>query len=355
MDASIIERARAAGVSGQSWMDWTASDEVQALVDAPNGICSTDDTHALKVAFQDGAREHFLSRGWRVVWTTAPESYDTFGTDTVETVIAEGRDWHGKTLRCVIIDPQHYPYQTDRYRSGLHPTWGEDPRVEEARSKARLEQDRVEREAQEAKRVAGLEWLKVAADAEVEACLEDDAAHDHMVARGLTSADIRAEQARRVAVVADRARAAEWERCLAFVKEGSTILDLGTPDVRSTYGFIRGRPMHVYYNIRIVRGWPDDAEHANVIGDGNDNAGSVLPVAEHLKQGTRMRVLSPDAVPPRPVVERIGHERVAEIRRHEIEGRVVWSGRPRFGLFLILDEKGHLVRSKKVLAALGQF
>ena len=36
----------------------------------------------------------------------------------------------------------------------------------------------------------------------------------------------------------------------------------------------------------------------------------------------------------------------------EAAGRVVWVGRPTFGETMVLDEKGHLVRAKKVLEAI---
>jgi hypothetical protein len=52
------------------------------------------------------------------------------------------------------------------------------------------------------------------------------------------------------------------------------------------------------------------------------------------------------------VLERIGHAHYASIRRVEAAGRVVWVGRPTYGETLVLDEKGHLVRAKKVLEAI---
>ena len=114
--------------------------------------------------------------------------------------------------------------------------------------------------------------------------------------------------------------------------------------MRGTYGIIPGRPAHVYYNVRIVKGWPDDADHANVMGEGNDNAGSLLVVAEWLSKG-RMRIAAPGEVPPRAVVARIGHDRVKDIRRAEVGGKVVWVGSSTWGNTMVLDENGHLVRS----------
>ena len=329
MNPSILLSARMAGASGQSWSDWQCSDEVQAWVDTPDGINGRKDIRACETAYREGVREHRIGEGWRVAWTTAPEGYDTFGTETIPA--ADGAmgmgDWYGKTLRRVMMDPRHASYQADRYSSGLHSTWDEDPRIEEAASKARIERDRVEREERAEKRAKGLVWLKTLDATDLAACAEFDDAHAHASAQGLTTADVRTEQARRQIAADDVKRADDWTRCLALVPEGSTILDPGTPGFRGTYGWIQGRPTHVYYNVRIVHAWPDDVEHANVIGEGvNDykgscNAGSLDDVADMIARGAKgdaavdaegfhqrvMRIVPADSIPPRPVVERIGH------------------------------------------------
>jgi hypothetical protein len=112
---------------------------------------------------------------------------------------------------------------------------------------------------------------------------------------------------------------------------------------------IPGRAPRVYYAVKVQRGWPDDADHANVIGEGFDNAGSLLSVAEWIASGRLRIATEADAVPPRAVVERIGWDRLRDIRRVDVDGRAVWLGRALWGTeTLVLDEKGHLVRSKKV-------
>jgi len=317
------------------------SDEVQDLIMAMTPF-SRRDQDAIEAAFREGYRQHKLAGGWRTIWTTAPADYDSFGTETIE----EGGEWRGKQLRRVIVDPTHLDYQTSRYASGLHGYWDEDPRVEESRWQARHEQERVERAAQEAKRAAGLTWVRTATEAELE---DEDALHE----RGLRYQDARDETRRRQEHAAETARAAEWARCCAIVSEGSTLLDRGESSRRDQFGVIPGRASHVYYNVRVVRGWPDDADHANVVGEGNDTAGSLCYVADWITSG-RMEVVSQDDVPPRPVVQRIGHEHVKDIQRVDVQGRSVWVGRATFGEQLILDEKGHVVRAKKVLAAVKE-
>ncbi len=326
--------ARAAGLAGEHWERWTMSDAVQEAIEtSPDAF----DSDAIEAAFLDGRRE-LRAKTWRICWTTAPDDYDTGGTETLETCGA----WHNRTLRKVAIEPEHYVYQTARYGSGLHPAWDEDPRVVEAAMHAKIAAENIERDAREAKRAAGLVWLKTA----TEDALDD---FDTFEARGVRFDDVRAERKRREAEDLEKNRTEEWARCLAVIVEGATLIDAGEPATRGVYGVIPGRPPHVYYAVRIVRGCPDDAEHANVMGEGNDNVGSVSYVADWLTSG-RLRVAAPGEVPPRAVVARIGHERVKDIRRAEVGGKVVWIGRATFGETMVLDESGHLVRSKKIVA-----
>ena len=49
------------------------------------------------------------------IFTTCPESYDGFGTKTVEIV---GSDRRGNPIRLVNADPNHSDWQISRYRSG---------------------------------------------------------------------------------------------------------------------------------------------------------------------------------------------------------------------------------------------
>ena len=329
----LVKLAREAGRAGIDWGKWTASDEVQDLID------TSFESEPVEVAYAEGRRELLIAT-WRVVWTTAPEAYDGFGTQTLE----ECGTIYGKPLRRVVIEPSNYVYQTSRYGSGLHPSWEEDPRIEEARSQARIADLVAADNERKAKHDAGVVWLRTATDAD----LED---FDTFEARGLRYDEVRAEKQRRESVLAEDRRDAEWAWCAAAVPAGVTLIDAGVPAVRSQFGVVPGRDPHVYYHVKIVRGYPNDADHANVIGDGNDNAGSLLLVAERIKDG-RIRIAKPeDNVPPRAVVERIGQDQVKDIRAVEVDGRKVWVGRARFSFeSLVLDEKGHLVRSKKILA-----
>jgi hypothetical protein len=335
MDPNLVILARAAGLAGQTWNAWTGSDEVQDLINA----CGRLDIHAIEVAFAEGAREHRIAGGWRIMWTTAPADYDGFGTETIEDC---GR-YCGKALRRILVDPDYVNYQTSRNGSGLHPTWDDDPRVAEAKAKEAHDRRIADDAARQAKHAEGLVWLQTASDND----LED---FDVFEARGLRYADVKAEKERRIDAGAEKARVAEWARCLAVIVEGSTLIDVGRPSVRGQYGVIPGCPPHVYYNVTIVRSWPDEVDRANVIGQGNENAGSASLVADWLISG-RLRVARPGEVPPYAVLKRIGQEHLRSIRRVTAEGRTVWVGRPTFGETLVLDEKGHIVRSKKILAS----
>jgi hypothetical protein len=332
--------ARAAGLAGQEWMRWTGSDEVQAIVDACEKHFETD---TLEAAYCDGRRERRITvDGWRVLWTTAPADYDGFGTET----IAIDGEWYGKPLRRIVVDPDYVNYQTARNDSGLHPTWEEDPRIAEAKAKERLEKDRAERAAYDAKRAEGLQWVRTATEDELEDL-------DTFEARGLKYADVRAEKVRRTEEAETFKRDTEWSRCLALIPDGATLIDDGQPSERGQFGVIRGRDPHVYHAVKIVRGWPDDADHANVMGEGHENAGSPAYVADWIASGRLRVATAADNVPPYAVLKRIGHARLAEIRCHRVEGRTVWIGRATFGETMHLDDKGHLIRSKKILQQLG--
>lgn len=333
--------AHAAGLSGQDWMRWTSSDEVQALVDACDAHLETD---TLEASYCDGRRERRITvDGWRVLWTTAPADYDGFGTET----IAIDGEWYGKPLRRIVVNPDYVTYQSDRNGSGLHPTWEEDPRIAEAKAKERLEKDRAERAAYEAKRATGLQWVRTATEEE----LED---FDTFEARGLKYADVRSEKERRTKEEGANRCAAEWSRCLALIPDGATLIDAGQPSERGQFGRIPGRDPHVYHAVRIVRGWPDKADRANVMGEGQENAGSAALVADWIASG-RLRVATEsDNVPPYAVLKRIGHARLSEIKCARVEGRTVWTGRATFGETMHLDDKGHLIRSKKILQQLAE-
>ena len=338
--ADLLILARAAGAAGRSWADWQCGDDVQAFADADGfeGQPGRLLIQACEKAFAEGVREHRINGGWIVAWTTAPDDYDSMGTETIppadgtatDDAATEG-DYHGKPLRRVMMDPKHAGYQADRYSSGLHPTWTEDPRIVDAAAAERAAKTLADEKTRQASRDRGREWLKRATDAELEAA--DATTEDE---HGFFTTDLREERARREQAAKEAARAAEWARCLAIVPEGCTIVDHGCDAVRGQFG---------------VEGAFHDSS------PGSTNAGSLAYVADWLTKGEadgftkKLEIVPVDSVPPRPVLERIGHEHLKDIRRVEAAGRVVWIGRPTFGETMVLDEKGHIVRAKKVLEA----
>lgn len=329
----LCTMARAAGLSGESWAHWTASDAVQDAIET----IDTLDTDALESAFHDGVRA-LRSATWRIVWTTAPVAYDY--ESSVEALEVCG-EWFGKPLRRVAIEPSMYVSQTSRYWSGLHAAWDEDPRIEEARAQARLDTERAERKAREEKRAVGLVWLQTATDAEL-----DD--FDTFEAQGVCYEDVKAEKKHRADVAEANVNAAEWVRCLAIVRDGVTLVDGGETS-RDAYH----RAPAVWYNVRIVRGHPDTADHAYVHCGSNASCvvGSVALVADWIVSG-RLRVATDaDMVPPYAVTKRIGFDRWKEIKCVHVGGKgVVWVGRPAFGNVLVLDANGRIVRARKVAA-----
>jgi hypothetical protein len=347
VSAAVLERlAREAGSAGVGWSDWlySLSDE---LSEAAARLSEKDRLTSVKAAFHEGRRACRVARGWRSLWTTAPEDYDTFGTETVETC----GDWHGKTLRRVLVDPVHADYQAGRYGSGMHGAWEEDPRVEEARIRERIERDRAEREERDHRRAAGLEWLASAEESALAG--DEDVLDEELRSRALTWTDLRAEQRRRGEARAAAERAATWARCRAALPDGATLIDPGSPGRQGHFGWIPGREPRVWHAITVKPSWrcPDDAVMAEVIGEGGDIAGTLDSVADCLAKG-ELRLARPgEHVPPRAAIARIGCT-FTEIVRAEVEGRVAWVGRPRFGFDLLaVDERGHLLRSARVRRA----
>lgn len=340
MNSKLIELARSAGIRGDNWNAFTASDAVQALV----SVDTEFDTAVIEAAYTEGLAEHRIASGWKSFWTTAPADYDGFGTMSLEST----GEWRGKVLRRVLVDPDCIAWQTSRYASGLCGSWEENPCIAETRARERLACDRAMAAEHDARRQAGLVWLAALSEEVL-----SDIDFEDFEPRGLRYQDVRQARENRAAEKAKRELAELWTRCLAIVPEGSVLVDHGEPSRRGQFGVIPGRDSHVWYNVKVVHSWPDDPDHANVMGEGNDNAGSLELVADWVVSG-RLRIVAPDSVPPRKVVERIGHDRVRDIRRIELPERTVWIGRPMFADELVLDEKGHLVRSKKVLKAIAE-
>ena len=162
--------ARAAGAAGEEWQDFTYRDDVQTIVMVLDEAPGRLDLAPVETAYADGRAAWRIASGWRVMWTTAPADYDQFGTTTIETC----GEWRGKQLRRVLANPQHASYQADRYGSGLHPCFDDDPREADRIAKERWAKLDADRLAHEAKRAAGLQWL-AACDA---AALDDTDAND---------------------------------------------------------------------------------------------------------------------------------------------------------------------------------
>lgn len=338
---SLLQMAREAGRAGRDYMDWTCDDEVQTAVESGDF-----DTDAIEAEFCAGRAEHRAATGWRVLWTTAPEDYDTFGTETLE----HCGEWRGRSLRRVVIDPRYGNYQAGRYGSGLHGAFEEDPREADARAVAEREAERTRQAEREARRAAGIAWLATATDAELE---DADTVWEHSV----EMADARAERTEREDRALGTVRAAEWARCAALVPEGAYLADDGSPPKPHPHlHAIPGRDPHAWYRVAVRPGWPaDDPDRADVIGEGGDIAGSLVVVAAAIERGD-MRVVTESELPPRPVVERIGHPQRKRIVRVEVGGRAVWIGRASFASDpLVLDERGHKARGKIVAAAMEKF
>lgn len=337
----IAELARAAGRADRGWGDFCCDDVVQDFVSAH---ADTDaDIKAWEAAYHAGLAEHRAAAGWLTRWTTAPVDYDTFGTLTTE----QCGNWRDRPLRRVLCHPHHAGFQTARYGSGMHPSWDVDPRIEERAAEERADRWRREDAERAIRREYSLAWLAAATNEEIEAAQDAD----EIESRGLTYAEVRGEIKRRETAAADAARAAEWDRCRAAFADGAILVDRGTEGFRGVYGWVAGEEPHVYYAVRVTNDWAKVADDATVQDDVGDSAGSLAVVADRIASG-RIRLVRADEVPPAPVTRRLGHEKHREIRRVEVAGRVVWVGRPRFDWkFMVLDERGRLVRAKAVLEA----
>lgn len=344
----LVTLARAAGAADRSWNDWTASDECQTAINAHEGPRGRLVRECEK-AYAEGRRE-FLRKLWTACWTTAPVDYDTFGTETV----ADAGAYLGKALREVLIDPRHLTYQRDRYGSGLHASWLEDPRVEEARYQKEIAERRAQQDERDAKRAEGLTWLAGLDDAELGRV--SGGGHDsELDAFGIGWTHVRAEEKRRAQLRLETARAEEWARWRPLIPDGCILVDDGFEGGYSSEGGfayrLPRRDACVYYGVHVVE-IDQDTARSYVLHTKATPLGSVADVAYQLGNG-RLRVASPDDVPPEKVLDRIGHDRLREIQRVEVQGRVVWVGRPIFGETLILDEKGRIVRAKAILAAVA--
>lgn len=339
--AEIAALARAAGLVGRQWSSWCCDDVVQDYVDAHDADADVD---VWQAAYTEGDLERRRTiEGWIERWTTAPADYDWFGTTTLA---VEG-EWRGRELRRVLMHPQYATGQIDRYGSGLHGAWNEDPREVDRRIAEQAACDRALAEQREVERVSALTWLGSASEADLTAALDADEAP-----RGISRPEVRVELRRRAEAREAQAREVEYDRCLVLVAAHEVLVDDGAPARRSRWGLVPGRPSSVYYVIRVDTS-PRDPERANVHAS-KQIVGSLEMVVKRLEEGSLRGARTAD-IPPEPVLRRIGHDRLADIRRIEAAGRVVWVGRPTFAQKeLILDDRGHIVRSRAVVAAVEE-
>ena len=205
----------------------------------------------------------------------------------------------------------------------------------------------AERAAGEEKRKAAVTWLQTASQAELE---DEDLVHD----KGARYEDVRAEKRRRHETAADEERSADLSRIASLIPEGGTVVDEGAYIPPPMVGL---RPIHrhatVYYNVKLIHGYPDDAAHAKVeygVGRGRKTV-SAEHFADMLAKG-HTRVVREGEVPPQLVADRIGVEKWKDIRHVKVGNRDVWVGRATFGSEdLVLDEKGKLIRARNVVDA----
>ena len=339
----LTEAARAAGAAGQDWNRWIMSDEVQDVIMTrdfgPNA------QEAIEQAFTEGRRAK-LSETGRIIYTTAPKDYD--GGGAVELAVIG--DFFGKPLRKIVVEPDDYQWQANRYGSGTYGVWDQDPIEEDRRVQAVQDKHRADMAAVDAKRAAGAGWLRTATQEELD---NEELCEEH----GATWQAIREERKRRHEETASKKQGDEWACATAVIPVGATLIDDGEYIVPSMVGL---RPIHrpaaVHYDVKIVEGWPqgnvDRAEVHEAAGKGSSKSfGTVAHVADMITRG-KLRVAGPGEVPPRAVVERIGFDRWKNIRRVDVSGKIVWVGRATFGSEdLILDENGKLVRAKKIVEA----
>lgn len=346
--AKIGELAYAAGAAGRGWSDFTTDDAPQEFVCNNGELFDSDvDVAAWKDRWEAGAVKCRRDRGWVTRWTTAPADYDFFGAQTLEIA----GPWKNRVLRSVLINPHYLGDQLNRYGSGLHGSWEEDPRIREERERQNLEHEQRVRAEDAATRATGLAWLRTVADDKVKAIEEND---DERV-RGIGWTDAAAERRRRQDEMADHQRAIDWARARALVPDGCVLVDDGRPASRDSIGVIPARDPHVYYEVSVVC-LAQNPDEATVYTTDPRWRPTLADVVRQIDAGN-LRVAAPSFVPPRPVLDRFGHHALKTILCVYVGHHRVWVGRERWSYqFLVLDEKGHKVRAKAVVAeAIRQF
>lgn len=340
----LTAAALEAGRKGITWAAWTNEDAVQDFVCSADDAISDAAIKAWEAAHRIGTFEHLAASGWIERWTHAPESFDGFGTLTLE----QCGFWNGRALRRVIVDGRHVTWQADRYGSGTYATWETDPRIEERRQAELRERWRAEDATRAAKREVGLAWLKTASSEEIlTAEYEDD-----IERRGLTHVEARDERKRREAEEVERIRVLEIEQALAIVKPGLNLIDDGTPSRCGIYGPIPGRPPTVHYGINEHGYARQTADEIMIRDSAGADIGSLMTIARRLSAGELRVATDGDMLPPEPVLRRVGLDRRAVVQRLEISGHVVWAARLPFTIdVIVLDGRGHIVRSRQIQTA----
>lgn len=338
----LCKRARELASNGADW-DRVLFDDIVHEAYCELSKLGELDKDKLEAAFVEGRRIFRIAKGWVFVWTTARADYDQFDTEELEC-----HDWNGKTLRLVLVHPDHVVYQKSRYMSGAW-CWDEDPRETERKIQETIAKDRAEFEEKAKLREAGLIWIR-SADIDRSHYASEEGLDDELRVHGLIWKDLREEEKRREEEAKAKERATEWERCRSMFPDGCTIVNSGY-EARRDLG-IPGSDAAIYRNVRVVPHWSakDSVEDARVEDERKTDVGSLWFVAKRLTDGDYRIATADEKLPPAAVLDRLKPSRLHHVVRVETEGRVVWAMREKYSWsqIVVLDEQGKLVRKKSI-------
>lgn len=265
----------------------------------------------------------------RVGYTTAPACYDYGCTETFEEFEApllRGRLLQWRKVR-ILGEDGFASTQTQRYASGWHGFQVEDPRVQAVEFEARMAKEQAERETAET-------WLAVA----------DEKTLSKTLCEGLLQWPMTYE---RVKAKRDTLRLARgWAENDAKANALRAQLPGALLDVRGkgTSGY---RPAF-YFQVRDTSYPGCPLDHIRVLGTGErgeTTLGKLREIVEAIEAGMWFQAVDPAALPPKPVLDRVGHGQWATILRVERcwVGCKLFDYRP-----IVLDAAGHLIRRKAV-------